>query len=124
VTARVLSLPFAPAPALSLVVVLAVEPPAGTGPARRRASSAQAVLAGAQARFPAVKSGFAHDSPLEQAGFEPSVPHLIGGVRRAIGKAADKLREAPDAGTRVAESSFFEPPNPPHRLRAIPAAKS
>jgi hypothetical protein len=64
------------------------------------------------------------DSALEQAGFEPSVPHLIGGVRRAIGKAADKLREAPDAGTRVAESSFFEPPNPPHRLRAIPAAKS
>jgi hypothetical protein len=36
------------------------------------------------------------DSPLEQAGFEPSVPHLIGGVRRAIGKTADKLRE--DAG--------------------------
>ena len=40
---------------------------------------------------------FASDSPVEQAGFEPSVPHLIGGVRRAIGKAADKLREAPDA---------------------------
>jgi hypothetical protein len=72
----------------------------------------------------AVTNGFVADSLLGQAGFEPSVAHLIGGVRRAIGKAADKLREAPDAGTRVAESSFFEPPNPPHRLRAIPAAKS
>ena len=120
-TARVLSLPFAPAPALSLVVVLAVEPPAGTG---LRVVAPRLLKQFLQARFPAVKSGFAHDSPLEQAGFEPSVPHLIGGVRRAIGKAADKLREAPDAGTRVAESSFFEPPNPPHRLRAIPAAKS
>jgi hypothetical protein len=57
----------------------------------------------------AVTNGFVADSLLGQAGFEPSVPHLIGGVRRAIGKAADKLREAPDAGTRVAESSFFEP---------------
>jgi hypothetical protein len=60
----------------------------------------------------AVTNGFVADSLLGQAGFEPSVPHLIGGVRRAIGKAADKLREAPDAGTRVAESSFFEPSEP------------
>jgi hypothetical protein len=44
---------------------------------------------------------FAQDSLQEQAGFEPSVPHLIGGVRRAIGKAAGKLRKAPDAGTCV-----------------------
>jgi hypothetical protein len=57
----------------------------------------------------AATAWFAADSLVEQAGFEPSVPHLIGGVRRAIGKAADKLREAPDAGTCVAESSFFEP---------------
>jgi hypothetical protein len=60
-----------------------------------------------------------HATPLEQAGFEPSVPHLIGGVCRAIGKAADKLREAPDAGTCVAESSFFEPSKPaPSAARA------
>jgi hypothetical protein len=66
---------------------------------------------------------FAPDSPLEQAGFEPSVPHLIGGVRRAIGKAADKLREAPDAGTCAAESSFFEPSEPAPSAARDPGRK-
>jgi hypothetical protein len=71
VTARVLSLPFAPAPALSLVVVLAVEPPAGTG---LRVVAPRLLKQFLQARFPAVKSGFAHDSPLEEIGFELVVP--------------------------------------------------
>ena len=120
-TARVLSLPSRPPPRCRS---WSSSPSSRLPVPGRRVVAPRLLKQFLQARFPAVKSGFAHDSPLEQAGFEPSVPHLIGGVRRAIGKAADKLREAPDAGTRVAESSFFEPPNPPHRLRAIPAAKS
>ena len=71
----------------------------------------------------AVTNGFVADSLLGQAGFEPSVPHLIGGVRRAIGKAADKLREAPDTGTRVAESSFFEPSEPAPSAARDPGRK-
>jgi hypothetical protein len=74
--------------------------------------------------MPARKPRFARDSSLGQAGFEPSVPHLIGGVRRAIGKAADKLGEAPDGAPASRNAASSSRPNPPHRLRAITAAKS
>ena len=60
----------------------------------------------------AIGTEHSQNSSLEQAGFEPSVPHLIGVIRRAIGKAADKLRKALDASTCVAESSFSEPSEP------------
>ena len=60
---------------------------------------------------------------MPQASPSRAIPHLIGGVRRAIGKAADKLREAPDAGTCAAESSFFEPSEPAPSAARDPGRK-